>query len=148
MSCFQESSCSWIVPGDITGNWTGNLKVSVRYRVHLHYYFVSAPDSVRMTIKINENGSVNGTFGTAFFDGCRVIKNRGWLRKKLNLATDYCIEGAIKGSIFPGDTLSDFAIMLPFDLKAGTISGDIYQKEGFDKYPMANVKLGRQKHSL
>lgn len=142
---FYACNSDWKTPKEITGNWKGKMKVSVRYNINLHYSFVHSTDSVPLLLNILPDGKVSGTFGGAMLVNCIVKKNRGWLGKKLDLGTDYVIKGQLAGSIFSTDTLSVKTFSLPFNLTGHCLDGDIFQKDGYEIFPMANVDLCNKK---
>lgn len=132
-----------MVPKSIVGNWTGKQKVIVRFKNSglLSYNFKTSPDSVMLSLTIKEDGNVSGSFGSAFFESCTVDKNRGWVGRKLNIATDYIIRGNLKGTIFASDILVQKEISFPFSVAGNALKGTIFQKQGMDIYPMVNVHL-------
>jgi hypothetical protein len=144
---FLILSCrEWTVPEVLIGNWAGQQKATVRYNKDKTrgYQFIKAPDSVQMVLTFAGNGRVSGSFGSARFEGCQVMKNRGWVASKLNIGDDYIITGKLTGPIFPADTLMIKEISLPFDLDNGKLSGGIFQKQGMGVFPMAGVHLVKQ----
>ena len=142
----SESLFNSSIPDSVTGNWENNLNVKVRYKPDGNYIFVPSDEPVTINLKINSDGKVEGNFGTAKFENCTVKNNRGWIGKKLNLATDYVIKGKLSGKIFTKDTILSKDISIPFNMENNMLSGDIFNNESFlGLYPMAEVKLMSRK---
>jgi hypothetical protein len=122
--------------------WSGKQVLSVRYELKEGgYRFVKSGDSVRTEIEIKPDGRVVGTIGMATLIDSKVIKNRTSLGRMLNLATDYAIEGKLKGFTFEGDTIPVKEITIPLWLKDGYLYGDIFMNKGLSIYPMGGMVL-------
>ncbi|MCX6153683.1 MAG: hypothetical protein NT007_05955 [Candidatus Kapabacteria bacterium] len=139
----SETSYTWKIPSEIAGStWLTKQKVTIRFENVNGYSFLAAPDSVDLFLNISLNGKVTGNLGNATFQGCSVHKNRGWVGRMLNIATDYTIRGKLKGSIFPSDTIMEKEIMMPMGIENNSLHGTIFQKSGvLDIYPMLSFKL-------
>lgn len=139
ISCKQ-----WEVPSHLIGNWQAKQKVTVRYKPDGKFVFVNAPDSILIQFSIDKEGYVSGQLGNATFTNCKVLKNRGDLGRKLNLATDYVIKGELNGAIFEGDPHLKKEISAPFDVKENKMSGSLFQLFGMDLYPMTGMDAVRE----
>ncbi len=128
------------MPQELSGVWTSNQEVTVRFKDKgKPFQFISQP--VEINIRINEDGTMNGTVGNANLTGYKIIKNRSWFGKIFNLATDYHIKGKIVGNIFEGDPVPEKEFNFPFNHEDNIITGTIYQKQGIGISPMVDVRL-------
>lgn len=146
MLLFAIASCSdWVMPKELAGRWTGNEIITLRFDAKgKPYAFVKSKDSLPVIFIINNDGTVEGTFGNAKLTGCRVNKNRNAIGRALNLATDFVITGNLTGPVFQEDTIVFRNISAPFDMKNNTISGSIFQRDGLDLFPMAGLNLTKE----
>ena len=134
------------VPNSLVGEWRGKQKVTVRYRINGKWVFVGSQQLVGVNLTIAEDGKVTGKVGDASFEQCAVLQNRGWLLRKLNMATDFEIKGNLIGQTFPGDTLYNKGIQFPFYLTPdGHLKGDIFQKQGWGVFPLIDINLIKMK---
>ena len=134
----------WVVPQQLTGEWSARLKVTVRMKdANDDYIFIS--DTVAIAITVNADGTVDGICGGATFQGCVIAENRGWFGRMFNLATDYVITGKLIGKIFANDTLTDKIISAPFNVTGNVTAGSLFQKQGWiGIYPMADFALEKK----
>ena len=133
-------SCApWEVPAHLVGDWQSKQKVTVCHKQNGKFIFIAAPDSILVKFRIDTDGNVIGQLGNASFTNCKVLKNRGDLGRKLNLATDYVIKGELTGAIFEGDPHTKKEISAPFDIKENKMSGSLFQMFGIDLYPMTGM---------
>lgn len=139
-------SCApWEVPTHLVGNWQAKQKVTVRQKQNGKFVFIAAPDSIPVKFSIDKDGKVSGQIGNATFENCKVVKNRGDLGRKLNLATDYVIKGELNGAIFEGDPNLKKEISAPFDVNENKMKGSLFQMFGIDLYPMTGMDAMREK---
>jgi hypothetical protein len=137
----QFISCSeWVMPKSLVGTWSATQDVTVRFQSGIAS-FRFAKASVQIAMNIQDDGTVKGSIGGANLEGCSVSQNRGWFGRTFNLNTDYIIAGRLTGSIFEQDTLTEKEFSLPFDMKADTVAGTIFQKQGTGVFPMVNIHL-------
>lgn len=134
ISCKQ-----WEVPSHLIGNWQAKQKVTVRDKQNGHFVFIPAPDSILIKFSIDKDGNISGQLGNATFTNCKVMKNRGDLGRKLNLATDYVIKGELNGAIFEGDPHLKKEISAPFDVNQNKMNGSLFQLFGMDLYPVTGM---------
>lgn len=129
----------------LIGTWSGRQFVTVRYTTgFMKFRFVESRDSIPVEIHIDKDAGVSGRIGNAKLSDCRVIKNRGSIGRKLNLATDFAIRGKLEGFIFDGDTIVNKEIAIPFELSTGILSGSVFHKIGIDVFPMAGLNLRKR----
>lgn len=126
----------------LIGTWSGKKFVTVRYSTgFMKFRFVKSKDSIPVEIRIDRDAGVSGSIGNAKLTDCSVIKNRGSVGRKLNLASDFAIRGKLEGFIFDGDTIANKEIAIPFELSAGKLSGSVFHKIGLDVFPMTGLNL-------
>lgn len=142
---FSNSTSGQVFPREYIGKWSGTHKLTLRYQNNLtDYSFQHAPDSIFLSLEIEEDGDVTGQFGEASFEECRLHKNRGWPGRIFNFATDFGIRGKLSGSIFSGDSMAVKMISIPMNINGDIISGTIFQKQKAGLYPMTDLHLTRQ----
>ncbi|MDP1727632.1 MAG: hypothetical protein Q8M15_12680 [Bacteroidota bacterium] len=129
----------------LIGTWSGKQSVQVRYSTgFMKFRFVESGDSLVTLIQIDKEGKVSGSIGNAKMSDCRVIKNRGAVGRKLNLATDFSIRGKLEGFIFEGDTIASKDIAIPFEIKSDKLQGSVFHKIGMDVFPMLGLDLKKK----
>lgn len=140
------SAENWSPPASLVGNWSGKHLVVLRTKKDGKFNYIKHPGAVNFSISINQNCKVSGSLGTAVFEDCIIQKNRGWIAKKLNLKTDYVIQGKLVGSIFPEDVIKNKIISMPINIENGRIKGSLFQIEGLiEMFPMVDVSLIKDK---
>ena len=139
-----QSSLFWKVPENITGDWNGTQPVKVRSQNEQgKYKFTQSPAALPLTLHVDAAGRVTGRLGDATFANCKIRKNRGWMGKKLNLATDYVIRGELEGKTFPNDPSDHKKITIPFNVENGRTSGTIFELVSWDLYPLADAGIAK-----
>ncbi len=129
----------------LIGTWSGKQFVQVRYSTgFMKFRFVKSSDSLLTLILIDKEGKVSGSIGNAKLNDCRVVKNRGAVGRKLNLATDFSIRGKLEGFMFEGDTIASKDIAIPFEIKSGKLKGSVFHKIGVDVFPMLGLDLKKR----
>ena len=115
--------CSWasesLVTSAMTGHWEGNARIVVSW---------CRQTILPVKVDINADGSVNGTIGDALLNEGHFQSNRGWLERKLNLATDYIITGNLEGSIIAAEGIVRKRVMMPLDFKEDSFTGSVNTK--------------------
>jgi hypothetical protein len=126
----------------LLGNWEGNQQIKIRYQEGFgQYTFIHSKESLPTHLSINNKGEVKGKIGEANIQNARVISNRGALLRTLGWASDFAIKGELQGSIFSQDTLSFRTFSIPLKCDSLTLSGDLFQTEGLDMFPMGTLNL-------
>lgn len=74
---------------------------------------------------IHADGSVTGTVGDAKLTEGRLLRNRGWLFRKLNWATDYIVTGGLDGAIVAAEGITRSSVKIPLDLNDGMFVGGV-----------------------
>ena len=142
---FLIFSCAGPPPENLSGNWVGRQKVTVRYWLkNAENDSVNSPDSITMILKIGAKGVVTGSLGDAEFSGCRIHSTKNLLSLIFKQPYDYVITGSLKGRVFPSDTLMDKVIVAPCNRKGTMIIGIILQKQQGELTPMTQIHLAKQ----
>jgi hypothetical protein len=77
-------------------------------------------------VDIQSDGRVTGKVGDAILVKGRLEENRGWLGRKLNLATDHIIKGELSGPIVAAESVTRGRVSIPLDLVGGTLVGGVH----------------------
>src|ERR1019366_8892730 len=105
-----------VVTPAMTGHWEGNARIIVSW---------CHQTNLAVVVNILADGSVTGKIGNATLIDGRFEANRGWLGRKLNLATDYIITGDLDGAIVSAEGITRDKIFIPLDLKDNALVGGI-----------------------
>jgi hypothetical protein len=105
-----------IAPG-MAGRWEGDARIVVSWckQSRLHCAVEIAPD-----------GTVTGKVGDATLVNARLMRNRGWVGRKLDLATDYIIKGDLKGDMVAAESIRRSGVSMPLDCTATGYSGGVH----------------------
>jgi len=127
----------------VVGTWSGPARVAVRIPQ------ASGParfatDTVPVTLTVRADGSVEGRVGEASLVEAYVLQNRGWIGRAIHLATDFRLEGRLRGAVFPEDRHPTQDVRAPFDVAGDTLAGSLFQVSGIGVYPMAALRLRRE----
>jgi len=132
------------LPADLSGTYSGKARVIVRYDRGGHYIYMD--DYVMISLIINRSGNVIGLAGGAAFEGCNVVRNRGWVERQLGIKTDFLIKGLLKGNTFEKDTIHNKVISIPFNIENGELKGSLIMATKGDSYPIISIlKLQKNK---
>ena len=110
--CAAES----IVTPAMVGHWEGNARIIVSW---------CHQTNLAVAVDIHADGSVTGKLGDATLVAGHFQSNRGWLGRKLNLATDYIITGNLDGAIVAAEGIARDKIYIPLNLKDNAFVGGI-----------------------
>jgi hypothetical protein len=105
-----------VVTPEMAGHWEGTARIIVSW---------CQQKDVVVSVDIHSDGSVSGKIGDATLINGRFERNRGWLGRKLNLATDYIINGKLDGAIVAAEGIARNEVFIPLDLKANAFVGGI-----------------------
>jgi len=105
-----------IVTPVMVGHWEGNARIIVSW---------CHQTNLAVAVDIHADGGVTGKIGDATLIGGRFEANRGWLGRKLNLATDYIVAGKLDGAIVAAEGIVRDKIYIPIDLKDNAFVGGI-----------------------
>jgi hypothetical protein len=101
----------------IIGHWEGDARVIVSWcrQTNLH-----------VTIDIRTDGSVTGRVGDATLIKGRFERNRGWLGRNLNLATDHIIRGNLNGPVVAAQGITRKSVSIPLNFVGGAFVGGVH----------------------
>ena len=105
-----------IVTPAMVGHWEGNARIIVSW---------CNQTNLTVAVDIHADGNVTGKIGNATLVAGRLQANRGWLGRKLNLATDYVITGKLDGAIVAAESIARDNIYIPLNLKDNAFVGGI-----------------------
>ncbi len=105
-----------IVTPATAGHWEGNARIIVTW---------CHQTNLPVQLDIGADGSVVGTVGDARLEAGRFQQNRGWVGRKLNLATDYIITGNLSGAIVAAEGIDRSGVMIPLNLSGGNLKGGV-----------------------
>jgi len=112
------SSCASkivLTPAQV-GHWEGNARIIVVW---------CQQTNLPVKLDIQADGSVTGIVGDAKLTTGRLLKNRGWLLRKLNWATDYIITGGLDGPVVAAEGITRKRVMMPCNFDGGFIKGGV-----------------------
>jgi hypothetical protein len=109
-------SAESIVTPAMAGQWEGNARIVVNWCRQTNLY---------VAVDINTNGGVTGKVGDATLVDAHFRLYRGWLGRKLNLWSDYIIEGKLNAPIVATEAITRNFVSIPLDFKDGVYSGGI-----------------------
>jgi hypothetical protein len=101
----------------LVGHWQGSARIVVDW---------CQQQRLPVAIDINSDGNVTGKIGDATLKNGRLSRNRGWIGRKMNLATDYIIKGDLTGSLVPTEGVTRSSVSIPFDLTNMTLVGGVH----------------------
>jgi hypothetical protein len=125
----------------MVGHWEGDARIVVSWchQTNLH-----------VALDIRTDGSVTGKVGDATLLKGRFERNRGWLGRKLNLATDYIIKGELNGPIVAAEGITRKSVSIPLNFSGGVLAGGAHTSGskfgGKEKMILSAMSL-RLKHS-
>ena len=105
-----------VVTGAMVGHWEGEARIIVTW---------CHQKNLSVKVDLHEDGTVTGTVGDATLTLGRFQQNRGWLGRKLNMATDYIIKGGLNGAIVKAEGITRSEVMIPLNFSGGTFTGGI-----------------------
>jgi hypothetical protein len=105
------------VAPEMIGHWEGDARIIVSWcrQTNLH-----------ITMDIRADGSATGKVGDATVFKGRFERNRGWLGRKLNLATDYIIKGELGGPVVAAESIKQDSVSIPLNFKGGAFVGGVH----------------------
>ena len=68
---------------------------------------------------------MSGTVGDAKLTEGRLLRNGGWLLRKLNWATDFIITGGFDGPIVKAEGITRSSVKRPLDFSGGVFVGGV-----------------------
>lgn len=131
-----------IVTPAMIGHWEGTAHIVAAWIHHT---------SLSVKVDIHADGSVSGTVGNAKLTHGHFLRNRGWLFRKLNWATDYVIRGGLDGPIVAAEGIERSSVAIPLNFKDGMFeggvntSGTLWGGKKSQEFVAQHVKLVRSK---
>jgi len=105
-----------IVTPAMVGTWEGSAHIVVSW---------CHQTNLPVVVEIHSDGTVTGTVGDAKLTGGRLDQNRGWLGRRLNLATDYLIAGGLDGPIVSAEGITRERVKLPVNFDGTVFKGGV-----------------------
>jgi hypothetical protein len=106
-----------VVMPEMVGRWDGNAKIVVSW---------CQQRVLPVSITLHANGSVTGRVGDAELTNGRFARNRGWLGRKLDVATDYIVKGDLKGAVVAAEEISRGGVTMPLNFADGGFTGGVH----------------------
>ena len=101
----------------LAGHWEASARIIVDW---------CKQPTLPVTIDIHPDGRVTGRIGDATLTKAQLTRNRGWVGRKLNLATDYIIRGDLTGPIVAAESITRTSVSLPLNLAASNLVGGVH----------------------
>jgi hypothetical protein len=114
-ACNLQANESKVEP-TMAGQWEGNARIIVAW---------CHQKNLSVAVDIQPDGSVTGRVGDAKLVSGRFKRNRGWLGRKLKLATDFIITGSLSGPIVAKESITRSRVSIPLNFANGTFVGGI-----------------------
>ena len=105
-----------VVTGTMSGHWEGSARIVVSWCHHTN---------LPVKVDIHPDGTVAGTIGDATLVQGRFQRNRGWLGRKLNLASDYIIQGDLQGALVAAEGITRSRVMIPLNFTGSLFKGGV-----------------------
>jgi hypothetical protein len=105
-----------IVTPAMIGHWEGTAHIVASW-VH--------QTNLPVKVDIHADGTVSGTVGDANLTDGHFLRNRGWLFRQLNWATDYVIAGGLDGPIVAAEGITRSSVAIPLNFKDGMFKGGV-----------------------
>jgi hypothetical protein len=116
LAALNLSAAESIVTPVMVGHWGGSARIIVSW---------CHQKNLPVAVDIHTDGSVTGKVGDATLVGGSFEANRGWLGRKLNLATDYIITGKLDGAIVAAEGIARDKVYIPLNMKDDAFVGGI-----------------------
>ena len=115
MACGTQAGESIVTPA-MVGHWEGTAHIVVSW-----CYQTNLP----VKVDIHPDGSVSGTVGDAKLTDGHFLRNRGWLFRQLNLATDYIIRAGLEGPMVAAEGITRSKVYIPLNFTDGIFAGGV-----------------------
>jgi hypothetical protein len=96
----------WAGVADVVSDWTKQRTLSIN-------------------IVIGANDQVTGTIGDATLVHGRLLKNRGWIARTVQIKTDYIIQGDLDGQLIRAENVQRDMVQIPFNSRDGRLVGTV-----------------------
>ena len=101
----------------MAGHWEGNAHIIVNW---------TKATNLVVSLDIATDGIVTGKIGDATLKKGRFKSNRGWLGRKLNLATDHIITGDLEGPVIAAEGITRSGVNIPLTFTNGCFKGSVH----------------------
>jgi hypothetical protein len=105
------------VPPALTGYWDGDARIIVSW---------CRQPNLHVAVDIHRDGSVTGKVGDATIVKGRLEQNRGWIGRKLSLATDHIIKAELSGPVVAAESVTRERVSIPLDLVGDALVGGVH----------------------
>lgn len=116
LTVWSAHAAGSIVTPAMAGHWEGSARIIVSW---------CRQKQLPIKVDINADGSVTGTVGDAKLTNGHFQANRGWLGRKLNLATDFIVSGSLEGALVAAEGISRARVMIPLNFSEGSFKGGV-----------------------
>jgi len=116
LPAFTSRAAESVVTAAMVGHWEGNARIIVSW---------CRQTNLPVQVDIRPDGSVTGRVGDATLREGQFLRNRGWLFRKLNWATDYIITGGLDGPIVAAEDITRSSVKMPLNFSGGTFAGGV-----------------------
>ena len=106
-----------VVSPQMAGAWKGEAKIIVTW---------CKQKTLPIQVNILKDGTVTGTIGDATLQNGKLRKNRGAIGRKLNIKTDFIIEGKLKGAIVSAEGINRSRVKIPLNFGGGFFKGGLH----------------------
>lgn len=100
----------------VIGRWSGVADIAVNW---------TKQRTVPINVVIGANDQVTGTIGDATLARGRLLRNRGWLGRVMQIKTEYIIEADLDGPIIRAENVQRQMIQIPLDVREGRLVGSV-----------------------
>jgi hypothetical protein len=114
-ACGAFAGGSAVTPA-MVGHWEGNAHIIVSW---------CHQKNLPVKVEIQADGSVTGSVGDAKLTAGRFGQNRGWLGRRLNLATDYIIAGDLDGPLVAAEGITRERVKIPLNFNGSAFQGGV-----------------------
>jgi len=100
----------------LIGRWAGVANVGVDW---------TKQRTLAVNIVIGANDQVTGTIGDATLIHGRLLKNRGWIARTMQIKTDYIIQADLDGPVIRAESIQRDMVEIPFNSRDGRLVGSV-----------------------
>jgi hypothetical protein len=110
------SASAQVATASVIGRWGGVADVVVNW---------TKQRTLPINIVIGADDQATGTVGDATLVRGRLLRNRGWLGRAMQIKTDYIIEADLDGPIIRAENIQRDMIQIPFNARDGRLVGSV-----------------------
>jgi len=105
-----------VATASLIGRWAGVADVSLDW---------TKQRTLPINIVIGANDQVTGTIGDATLIHGRLLKNRGWIARTMQIKTDYIIQADLDGPVIRAESIQRDMVEIPFNSRDGRLVGSV-----------------------